>query len=141
MLDPNFVSGVVTFIDHWDKTNRIVIPVSFDGVQILAIVDTAAPYSILAPEMADQVGIDRETGDKADWKLSTREEKFGGWLCRVPVTLEAEEGKGIEFETTVFIPDEGWRDDANFIGLNTFLFNIRFAIDPQANLFYFGGPI
>jgi hypothetical protein len=59
----------------------------------------------------------------------------------VPVTIEAELGTGIEFENTVFVPDEGWPPDLNFIGLANFLFRIPFAVDPRENLFYFGRPI
>jgi predicted aspartyl protease len=141
MLTSDFVSGAITFLDSWDENDRIVIPVKFDEEIILAIVDTGAPYCVLAPNVADRIGIDRTAGHQPRGGLSTRFGTIRGWLCRVPVVLEAEIGEGVAFETTVFIPDDEWPDDRNFIGLSNFLFQLRFAIDPQENLFYFGGPI
>jgi hypothetical protein len=141
MLDPDFVCGAASFIDTWDENSRIVIPARFDEKPVLAIVDTGAPYCILAPDVANHIGVDREAGYRPERGLSTRVGVINGWLCRVPVTLEAEKGYGVEFETTVFIPDGEWSEDTNFIGLLNFLFRIRFAVDPQENLFYFGNPI
>lgn len=142
MLESDFVNGAITFIDEWDQSSRIVIPVNFKGKRILAIVDTGAPYCILAPDVANEIGIDRSAGYRTKRRLSTRIGEFGGWICgEIPVTLEAERGNGIMFETTIFIPDDGWPVDRNFVGLATFLFAIRFAVDPRENLFYFGGPI
>jgi hypothetical protein len=142
MLESDFVGGAITFIDEWDQNSRIVIPVNFGNKLIIAIVDTGAPYCIIAPNVADEIGIDRSAGHRLTRGISTRMGRIGGWLCNgIPVTLEAERGNGIKFETTAFIPDEGWPVDLNFIGLTTFLFEIRFAVDPRENLFYFGGPI
>ena len=57
------------------------------------------------------------------------------------VSLLADEGNSLEFETTVLIPivplEATW-DRPNFIGLNNFLSRIRFAVDPNENAFYFG---
>ncbi len=140
MLEPDFVRGVISFIDTWDKQSRIVIPVSFGNRIVDAIVDTGAPYSLLAPDVADEIGIDRSAG--LPFKISTRLGTRDGWLCRVPVKLEATvSGTGIEFETTVFVPDDGWPPDRNFIGLNNFLFRMCFVVDPRENLFYFSEPI
>lgn len=142
MLEADFASGAITFLDEWDQNLRIVIPVSFSGNPVLAIVDTGAPYCVLAPDVADEIGIDRSRGYRPKSGISARIGNFDGWFWdEIPVTLKAERGTGIEFETTVFIPDEGWPADRNFIGLSNFLFQIRFAVDPQENLFYFGGPI
>jgi len=141
MLEADFVSGTVKFLDKWDGNSRIVIPVNFSGKPILAIVDTGAPYCVLASDVADEIGIDRSAGERLKRPMVTSLGRHNGWLCRVPVTIEPELGEGIEFETTVLIPDGEWPADKSFIGLANFLFNIRFAVDPQENLFYFGGPI
>lgn len=141
MLDPDFVCGAVTYLDTWDENSRIVIPARFGENLIFSVVDTGAPYCILAPDVADQIGVNREAGYRPTRGLSTRVGVIYGWLCRVPVTLEAEKGYGVEFETLVFVPDGEWPEDRNFIGLSNFLFQIRFAVDPQENLFYFGNPL
>jgi hypothetical protein len=67
--------------------------------------------------------------------------RYNGWLCRIPLRFEPLAGQGLDVETTVFIPD--LPPDApwpfpNFIGLDGVLFRIRFAVDPNENLFYFG---
>jgi hypothetical protein len=141
MLGSDFVSGAVTFLDKWGNNDRIVIPLIFSGKLIMAIIDTGAPYCILAPDIANELGIDLTAGERLKTPMSTRLGRYDGWLCRVPVTIESELGAGIEFETTVFVPEEGWPPDANFIGLANFLFKIHFAVDPQENLFYFSEPI
>jgi len=141
MLTSDFVSGAVMFLDEWDKNSRIVIPVIFGGKTIMAIIDTGALYCILAPDIADEIGIDHTTGERLETAMRTSLGTFDGWLCRVPVIIEPVLGKGIEFETTVFVPDKEWPSDRNFIGLANFLFHIRFAVDPLENLFYFSVPI
>lgn len=135
--DP-FVSGAVRFtdIDANDNT-RIVIPVRFgDGELIDAIVDTGAPYSILAPDHADALNIDTLAEDSYETTILTRLGKVQGNICRVPVELVAGEGvsSGVD-EASVFIPSNDWVDwpsDLNFIGLQNFLFRIRFAVDPPS---------
>lgn len=147
----SFACGGVRFIDKHPVTDdpRIVVPVRIgqDETEIVfAIVDTASPWFVLAPDVADALKIDRSAGEYRDRKtepLLTAYGRFGGWLCRVPVTFLADEGTGIEFETTVFVPEEDWPSDLNFAGLENFLFRIRFAVDPdpERSLFYFGGPV
>lgn len=143
----SFACGATRFNDSDTTGNvRIMLPVRFaHRMTIPAIVDTGAPYSILVPDTADALGIDRSAGVRSDKTINVRGRNFEGWLCRVPVTLEAQEGTGLEFEATVFIPElrpgDEWPTELNFVGLQGFLFWIRVAIDPARNLFYFGGPV
>ncbi len=60
-----------------------------------------------------------------------------GALYRVPVKLLADEGEPLQMEATVFLSPD-WQGP-NFIGYEGLLQRIRFAVDPQANQFYFGG--
>ncbi len=59
----------------------------------------------------------------------------------VPVHIEAIEGESLDVETVAFIPNlppgEVW-PYPDFLGLDGFLNRIRFAVDPEHNLFYFG---
>ncbi|MBU4185889.1 MAG: hypothetical protein KKI12_10135 [Proteobacteria bacterium] len=69
--------------------------------------------------------------------LNIRGEKTGGVLIRLPVRICAEQGEDIIIEGTVFVPQDE-RNLPNFIGLDGFLSRIKFAINPQSNIFYFG---
>jgi hypothetical protein len=147
LLKPEFMRGATEFIDKDVHGNdRIIISVKFSNQEpTRMIVDTGAPYSILAPDVAERIGFDRSTEYPLGRPINIRGHSINGWLYRVPVILEAQEGENLEFEATVFIPDISddieWPPELNFIGLQGFLFRIRFAIDPDDNLFYFGGPI
>jgi len=139
-LDPDFFTGAIHFSDEFEGNPRVVIPLSVKGALIYAVVDTGAPYSILSREIAEELGID--TDDGIDEVLSTRKGRVEGKICRIAVSLDSTvaSGTGIDLEASFFIPLPGelWNQDYHFIGLNTFLFAIRFAVDPHNNLFYFG---
>lgn len=150
-LAPDFVCGAVRFTDRDPQDQvRIVIPVRFAHQEkILATVDTGSPYSILDPSIADRLGIDLAEGYRPEGTVQILNFNLEGWICRIPVELEASEGMGtgLEFRASVFIPELGpgleWSDHFNVIGLQNFLFRIRFAVDPDRDnqLFYFGGPV
>jgi hypothetical protein len=59
-----------------------------------------------------------------------------GALYRGPITIPAEEADPLDLEATVFLSPD-WRGP-NFIGYQGLLQRIRFAVDPEVNLFYFG---
>lgn len=136
-----FATGCSRYVDavkdHPVTEPRIVIPVAASTIteSVLAVVDTAAPWCIFEPA----VGLDLERAfrpvlDRAI--LSTRLGLFQGSLYRVPVMLHADEGESLDVEATVFqSPD--WRGPS-FLGYQGLLQRIRFAVDPETNLFYFG---
>jgi hypothetical protein len=135
-----FAHGLSSYIDRFgkDQNTRIVVFVRFKNAHFTAaIVDTGAPWCIWNPEEAEALDL-----DNADYyeeqNLHIRGINYSGGLYRIPVSLEAEEGSGIE--ATVFVPrlkpDEEWLHP-NFLGLSGFLNRIRFAIDPENNHFYF----
>lgn len=68
--------------------------------------------------------------------MSTRLGTFRGDLYRGPLFFEAREGEPLDVEATVFLSPH-WRGP-NFIGYQGLLQRIRFAVDPEVNLFYFG---
>ena len=53
-----------------------------------------------------------------------------------PVRLVADEGEDLDIEATMFLSPD-W-PGGNFIGYEGLLERIRFAVDPETNLFYFG---
>jgi hypothetical protein len=131
----------MAYSDHFpgDAHYRIVIQAVFgDNPPTAAIIDTGAPWCILNPAE----GASLATGERIDdTLLHLRMNRYRGGLYRIPVSLEAERGSGITIQATVFIADidqdEVWRHP-NFLGLSGFLERLRFAIDPEHNLFYFG---
>jgi hypothetical protein len=56
---------------------------------------------------------------------------------RVPFTFVADEGNSLATEATFFLAPD-WPAGMNFLGYSSLLDSMRFALDPQANHFYFG---
>lgn len=149
LLD-QFAQGAVRYSDHYldEPQNRIVISVQLENSKFVipVIVDTGAPWPILNPEIADEIGIDYKSEQEWPTAMWIRGQRYEGWLCRITISLVAEEGCGstLELEATVFIPkmisDDRWQHP-NFLGLDGLLNRIRFAVDPSNNLFYFGTEI
>ncbi|MFL6193342.1 MAG: hypothetical protein ACJ75H_04180 [Thermoanaerobaculia bacterium] len=102
---------------------------------VLAMVDTAAPWCIFTPAVAWAIARYLEPVS-APVVLSTRFGRFSGVLHRGMLTLLADEGEPLEVDATIFLSPE-WTGP-NFIGYQGLLQRIRFAVDPEANLFYFG---
>jgi hypothetical protein len=132
----------VQYFDHSEsnpgQSPRIFLevrPGSF-VLPVLAMVDTAAPWCIFKPEIGEFVRrtFDRVSGNVS---LSTRLGTFGGSLYRGPLFLQAFGSEALAVEATVFVSPE-WRGPS-FLGYEGLLQRIRFAVDPEANQFYFGG--
>jgi hypothetical protein len=102
---------------------------------VLAMVDTAAPWCIFRPGVANLFARDLEP--ISGWSvLSTRFGRVHGTLFRGLITLLANEGRPLDVDSTIFISPD-WTGP-NFLGYQGLLQRIRFAIDPETNLFYFG---
>ena len=59
-----------------------------------------------------------------------------GAVYRDVLRLPADEGEPLDVEASIFLSPD-WRGP-NFIGYQGLLQRIRFAVDPEVNLFYFG---
>ena len=136
-----FATGCVRYFDT-DKRYpaseaRIVIPLQIASIPkpIVAVMDTAAPWCIFEPTVADALVHDYLLLDPRV-ALSTRFGLVHGSLYRGPITIPAEEADPLDLEATVFLSPD-WRGP-NFIGYQGLLQRIRFAVDPEENLFYFG---
>ena len=136
-----FTSGVVTFLDSsptsMPPTNAsIYVRILIDGLdaELVALVDTGAPYCIVPPEVAAQLALDKSAGEPI--RLSTRLGLINGVLQRIPLTLLADEGDAITVEATVFVP-ERW-DQVSFLGYAGFLERLNFGVRPRTNQFFFG---
>ncbi|MDO8679959.1 MAG: hypothetical protein Q7R30_15665 [Acidobacteriota bacterium] len=110
-----------------------VAELNFDST---AIVDTAAPWSIIEPELAESAGLLELEGVAIPIKTWFGTAK--GKLVPVAITLLAKDGVPLNLEATVFVSAD-WPKGWNFIGYHGFLERIRFAIEPSpTNYFYFG---
>lgn len=133
-----FVTGVAGYLDHGEEREseaRIFVQVELRPFGAFsAMVDTAAPFCILKPDLARQVESSLEPLEPAT--LISRLGETKGRLYRGDVTILADRGEPLEVDTLIFLSQD-WKG-GNFIGYGGLLQRIRFAVDPGANLFYFG---
>lgn len=145
LISGDFATGVTYYEDLYsdeEQVARMVLPISVEGHLIVpAVVDTGAPWCVIAPDVARRVGAMAGIDYQPDQLLMLRGTRYEGKLVRIQISLEAEEGDSLDVDATVFVPvlspGETWLHP-NFIGLEGFLNRIRFAVDPEENAFYFG---
>jgi hypothetical protein len=136
-----FATGGTRYIENRREITgteaRILVPLSLEAISqtLFAVVDTAAPWCIFEPEVGSLL---RQclSPSQEHAVLSSRFGTLRGSLYRVPIALIAEEGESLDVEATVFLSPD-W-PGPNFIGYQGLLQRIRFAVDPETNLFYFG---
>jgi hypothetical protein len=136
-----FATGGVRYVDaheaHSASEARIVVPVTLESVPkpVLATVDTGAPWCIFEPVIARTLA--RNSAPfQTKVSLSTRLGVMRGALYREALRISADEGEPLDVEATVFVSPD-W-PGPSFIGYQGLLQRIRFAVDPETNLFYFG---
>jgi hypothetical protein len=124
-----------------ETTNRIHIPIEVSGIRAEAVLDTGAPYCVMAPWLAAAAGIGAK-GGLEDVTMRVRNGKITGQLHRVQLRLLADEGEDVEVDAVTVIPDVRGAHDMGdlpcFIGMRGCLEAIRFALDPGNDLFFFG---
>jgi hypothetical protein len=139
--EADFTQGRSTFRDHLEAlrepTAKVYIPILVGAFKpiVLAQLDTGAAWSVLDPVVARSLGLLHAGG-----LLTRLETRFGaqeGRLVRVPIQFIADHGTALDTEATFFISPD-WPPGRTFLGYSGLLDAMRFAIDPQANHFYFG---
>lgn len=122
-----------------ETTNRMILEVEVASSKIDAVVDTGAPYAIIPPKIASLAGFNPNFILGRE-RMLIRGLLLDGSITRINITLIATFGEDLDVPATVFVPDseESWGDFPAFIGLSGFLERIRFAVDPNADIFYFG---
>lgn len=136
----SFTCGQSRFFDQHPRflepTAKIFVNIEFPGLtrRFLAQIDTGAAYSMLETQIAEELDLFVQEGHTA--RIGTRIGIFHGRLVRTPLTLVADEGISLDVDATFFISRE-WKG-ATFLGYVGLLDRIRIALDPPANLFYFG---
>lgn len=127
-----FATGAISYAyrpaTEGETTNRILIQAEIQGVPTRAVVDTGAPYVILAPKVASDAGVDRASALETRTML-IRGMRLEGFVVRLNIRLVAREGQDLDVDSTVFVPEveEYWDNFPSFIGLTGFLERIRFA--------------
>ncbi len=143
LLPDGFAQGVIRYIDNLpgrnEPVNRIYLLARFgDNSPTFAVLDTGAPYCILKPDEAVDLVLDYRVCGRGGTRIQGV--SIDGWICRIPIQIAAERGETIEVDTAVLIPEleptQQWMLP-NFLGMS-FLERLRFAVDPENNLFYFG---
>ncbi len=93
-----FATGRSSYLDadpgFPSATARIHVKVAFDGVSVLALLDTGAPWSMLNAEVADELGLLDGEGEPV--AISTRIGRIEGSLVRATTTLVAEDGDSVD---------------------------------------------
>jgi hypothetical protein len=141
MLGDRFARGRSKFTDHrpevFEPTAKIYVKVRLaDRPEVqLAQLDTGAAWSVLSTDLAKAVGVVEGDGERIT--LSSRFGAHQGYLVRLAITFLAEEGEALETDGTFFVSSD-WPSPVTFLGYSGLLDSIRFALDPQANHFYFG---
>jgi len=135
-----FTSGGSKFLDQHPRfvepTAKVFVKVAIPGFKgpLMAQVDTAAAYSTLETDVAESMGL--FSRDEYPTLISTRLGTIRGQLLRLPLTLIAEEGTSLNVEATFFVSRQ-WRGPM-FLGYTGLLDRLRIALDPLANMFFFG---
>ncbi len=124
-----------------DISNRIILQVEIEGVFVEAIVDTGSPYVVCPPYISGLIGFDPSTATESIL-FKVRGIDMQGSLYRAAILFPAEKGEDLIVDGTVFVPDQEWQEvwgeQPAFIGLTGCLERMRFAVDPENDIFYFG---
>jgi hypothetical protein len=102
---------------------------------MLAQLDTGAAWSVMPAQIAREAGVPLDSDRPV--LMNTRLGMKQGYLVRVPLIFVAEQGEALYLESSFFVCSD-WPGDQVFLGYSGLLDSIRFALDPQANDFYFG---
>ncbi len=110
-------------------------------VEELALLDTAAQWSVIGGEVAELVLADAHDLGVASITMSTRLGRIEGRLHRLPVTLVAEDGNDLQISATVLIAP-AWEGPI-VLGYRGLLERVRVALDPGVadddQWMFFGG--
>jgi gag-polyprotein putative aspartyl protease len=135
-----FASGKADFSFSPPDNPKLWVRVEVDGIPTLAVVDTGAPYLVCSLELAAQLKVsDMERLGSAE--IRTHSGTIRGGLYRLSLKFIATEGDSVQVEATGVVPDldqSHWRASPVFLGFQSCLDRLRFAVDPSEEKFYFG---
>lgn len=136
-------TGSAEYADHHpgDPRNvRIVVSVAIGhkNLETRAILDTAAPWNVLDPDLAREAGIAIPSDGFVT--LMIRGEHWSGPVVREPLVFLADDGDDLVVQGSFFLPVVGPRpwSHPNFVGYTGALERVRFAVHPGEHRFWFG---
>ena len=146
LVKSGFADGATRYdegIEDDDESRIILSATLIDGLSVQFVVDTGAPWSILAPEIAGDLAC-VERLYRLSPSMSIRGFQYHGWLCKTSIALVSQiHGSDLNLDLTVFVPEmregEAW-PFPNYLGMRTCLNFFRWAVDPGERAFYFGHP-
>jgi hypothetical protein len=114
----------------------VFVRIEFTGIgaEEVAQLDTGSPWTVLDRETAEALALLDGNGEPKT--LVTRHGRRSGHLETTTLSILADEGEALEIDAVVFVSRD-WPDHT-FLGYSGLLERVRFALDPQRNLFYFG---
>jgi len=119
---------------------RLMMRLTIEGQPLMAAVDTGTPFVICHPDLAESLKLTL-TDPLEKTRLLIRGIEYRGQTYLMSAQIAADEGDDISLTVIVFIPQldpgEIWMLPS-FVGLEGMLQRIRFAVDPETSLFYFG---
>jgi hypothetical protein len=141
-----FTSAVTTYryrpATERETVSRIILDVQIEGITTAAMVDTGGLYFLCNPRVATLLRLDTAEAMSGLRSILFRGVSIQGRLYRLNLTLFADEGEDFTFETTAFVPEEreeeSWGELPCVLGFHGCLERLRFAVDPQTEMFYFG---
>ena len=141
----SFTIGRAKFYDHppsgGEPTAKVFVRIFLEGqdTPVFAQLDTGSPWSVLAREHAEELGLLGDSGG-LEKNLSTREGPKTGRLVKVSLTIPADEdgGESLDIPDAPFFVSEDWPVGRSFIGYGGLIEIIRIGLDSQENYFYFG---
>lgn len=121
------------------RAEKPLVTVKVNDQPVEAVLDTGGVWFVLHPTLAYLSGI-TEGRYLHQERLSIRGLTVPGRVYRHPVELVSVEGAGVEVEMSLFVPDvdeDEW-PLPSFLGWQGCLSRFRFALDAEAERFYFG---
>jgi len=117
-----------------EQINRIFIPIIVGNLEARAYLDTGGIFLICHPTISTELKLNPREG--IPYTINFRGNKIDGNLHSIDLEIPAEDGEGIKFKVTAFIPDENPNMDWSkfpfpILGYHGCLEFIRFAIDPR----------
>lgn len=141
-----FTTGVLTYFDEDPDKKRenaaIYIPVNIPlgggrSIAVIAFVDTGSPYVMVGPDVIEALGL-RPHSAAVHITVHTRMGLIDGFLDSVDLVIPAEDGESLQIAANVFASDK-W-DQGVFLGYAGCMTHFNFAVQPDANKFFFGAP-
>lgn len=126
-----------------ETTPRVVLPIAIGNYEISAFVDTGGVFFICAPDLAQKLRLEPDDGIPIKKPILWRGRPLKGTLHTLAIKFLAIEGHSLIIEVTAFVPTVSSADEADetvpcVLGMQGCLEKMRFAVDPENDLFYFG---